>query len=62
MISLYRYKTALSASLDRRLVHLTERRLVIINLIDFINIVTFKRLPLDEYRVINLVVNDRSLI
>ncbi len=33
-----------------------------INLINFINIVTFKRLPLDEYRAINLVVNDRSLI
>ncbi len=33
-----------------------------INLINFINIVTFKRLPLNKYKVINLVVNNRSLI
>ncbi len=62
VISLYLYKTALSTLLDRCLVHLTKRRLVIINLINFINIITFKRLPLDKYRAINLVVSNRSLV
>ncbi len=59
---LYLYKTALFTLLNRYLVYLIKRRLIIINLINFINIITFKRLPLNEYKVINLVISNRSLI